>query len=112
MILRFDIGSARVYFMRENDRRALPTDGPCFPWLLDSDPIQETARTPNLTGFAAWQTPSWVARLSNQDGQAQAILGNAMRAPGAAIDEDDTVLFDGLVAQVEFGLELAVTIEG
>lgn len=84
--------------------------GLAFAWLVSVSPINELASVSLVASMSAGEAGSVSVSLDNTGNQAAQLLGLPLRVPAQVFD-GETLLFSGIVARVQSGLEFSLDIE-
>lgn len=84
--------------------------GLAFAWLVSVSPINELASVSLVSSMGAGEAGSVSVSLDNTNNQAGELLGLPLRVPAQVFD-GDTLLFSGIIARVQPGLEYQIDIE-
>jgi len=89
-------------------RAGNPSSGASYPLLADIGTLRSTARAAHLDGIGAGEIPGANVSLDNRMRRASDLIGFPLRRL-ARIEDGDEILFEGVVARVEYGT--VVTLE-
>jgi hypothetical protein len=84
--------------------------GLAFAWLVSVSPINELASVSLVASMGAGESGSVSVNLDNTGNQAGDLLGLPLRVPAQVFD-GDALLFSGIVARVQSGIEFSLDLE-
>lgn len=82
-----------------------------YPWLVQTGTLLLAARAGHLSGIGIGESANMTAGLINTNREAAGLLGYCLRAAAEYYDDDDELLFSGLVQQIALGGVMTLTIE-
>jgi hypothetical protein len=88
-----------------------PGSSGAHPILLSAGVLRMAARAGKVTGQGANETSSATVVLNNQMRRTAAIIGRPLRAAVNIFGDDDSLLFTGLVAAIEYGRVITLTVD-
>lgn len=104
MRLTVELDSATIEFAEQT------SSGP-YPWLVKVGSLRIAARAGQNAGFGSGESQSLEVTVDNARRQAAAVLGVPLRRAATVFADDDSVFFEGTIAQIEFGQVMRMTVE-
>lgn len=87
-----------------------PRDGGTYPWISYIGTRRGKVRAGHISKIGTNETPSMQFVLTNVANEVSNIIGVPLRQRCVINNDDGSVFFSGLIAQMTFGPEITVTV--